>query len=243
MMGRLFRRLTFLRGERGQGLPIAMGALALGVILIGPLLNGASGGSQATGLIGRRALERYSMDAGIEWSGWRLISDPQLTTVTTFTAAPLQPFPATVNGQAFPQTEIRYVSGESAVEAQSPAWQSGGGDRCYTFSASDPGTLSARITVDAGQVWATVLPAAAPCVLPGGLSPLGSAPQVGADFSLSAAGSYQLLVSTDSATTGTIQLSVPAATYEVRSIVDSRNVVARIVAGYSGVRVTSWRLN
>ena len=243
MMRRLFRWLTAPRGERAQALPIAMGALALGVILIAPLLDGASGGSKATGLVGRRAIERYSMDAGIEWSGWRLMSDPRLTAVTTFTAVPLQPFPATVNGEAFPQTEIRYIAGETAVEAQSPAWQAGGGDKCYTLSASEAGTLSARITVDAGQVWATVLADGAPCVKPGGLSPLGNAPQVGADFTLASAGTYQLLVSTDTATTGTIQLSVPAATYEVQSIVGGRSTIARLVAGYSGVRVASWQLN
>ncbi len=243
MMRRVFSWLITPRGERGQALPIAIGALALGVILIAPLLDGASGGSQATSLVGRRAMERYSMDAGIEWSGWRLISDPRLTAVTTFTAVPLQPFPATVNGEAFPQTEIRYVSGEAAVEAQAPAWQSGGGDKCYTVSASEAGTLSARITVDAGQVWLALLADGAPCVKPGGLTPAGTAPQVGADFTLASAGTYQLLVSTDTATTGTVQLSVPAATYEVRSTTGSRSTVARLVAGYSGVRVASWQLN
>jgi hypothetical protein len=220
-----------------------MGALALGIILIAPLLNGASGGSKATGLVGRSAIERYSMDAGIEWSGWRLISDPRLTVVTSFTAAPLAPFPATVNGAAFPQTEIRYVAGETAVEAQAPPWQSGGGDKCYTVSASEAGTLSAQITVDAGQVWLALLADGAPCVKPGGLGSLGSAPRVSADFTLASAGAYQLLVSTDAATAGTVELSVPAATYEVRSIIGSRSTIARLVAGYSGVRVASWQPN
>ena len=48
---------------------------------------------------------------------------------------------------------------------------------------------------------------------------------------------------TDAATTGVIQLSVPAASYDVRSISGSRSLVARLVAGYSGVRVDSWQLN
>ena len=231
------------RGERGQALPIAMGALALGVILIAPLLLGASGGSQATGQIGRQALERYSLDAGVEWSGWRLISDPDLTTVTTYTSAPLAPFPATINGAPFPQTEIRYVTGAGAVEAAAPTWQSGGGDKCYTVSASDAGTLSARINVDAGQVWAQLLSSAAPCALVGSPAALGSAPQVGVDFPLASAGTYKLLIRTNTATTGSIALSVPAATYEVRSTNGTRSVVARLVAGYSGLRVASWQLN
>src|SRR5947208_1639945 len=99
-----------LKGTRGQALPIAMGALALGAILITPLLAGAGTDSQATNLVGMRSKERYSMDAGIEWSGWRLLSNPQLTAVTSFTAAPLQPLPANVNGAAVPATEIRFVS-------------------------------------------------------------------------------------------------------------------------------------
>lgn len=243
MIARLIRRLGSLRGERGQALPIAMGALALGIILVSPLLLGASGGSQATGQIGRQALERYSLDAGVEWSGWRLLSDPDLTTVTTYTSAPLAPFPSSVNGAAFPTTEIRYVAAAGAVEGQSPTWQSGGGDRCYTVQASDAGTLSARVNVDAGQVWMQLLATSDPCVLGGSPPALGVAPQVGADFALASAGTYQLLIRTDAATTGSIALSVPAATYEVRSTNGSRSVVARLVAGYSGLRVASWQLN
>jgi hypothetical protein len=240
------REVAFaLKGTRAQALPIAMGALALGAILITPLLVGAGTASQATNLVGLRAKERYSMDAGVEWSGWRLLSDPRLTTVTSFTAVPLQPLPAAVNGASFPATDIRFVNGAGAVEAQTPAWQGGGGVKCYAFSASEAGTLSVRVTVPSvtvpsGTVTAALLPAAASCALPGG-APAGGSP-FGADFPLPAAGAYQLLLST-TASSGTIQMSVPAATYEVRSAVGSRNVVARLVAGYSGVRVASWQLN
>jgi hypothetical protein len=220
-----------------------MGALALGVILVTPLLSGASGGSMATGQVGRRALERYSMDAGIEWSGWRLLSDPELTTVTSFTATPLLPFPAAVNGAAFPTTEIRFMPAAGAVEGRTLPWQSGGGTRCYAISASDAGTLSARIGVDAGQVQAAVIASAAPCLLPPLTPVYGVAPEVRVDFALASAGSYQLVIATNAATTGTLDLSVPAATYEVRSQNGSRNVVARIVAGYGGIRMESWQLN
>ena len=99
---RLIGVATSLKGAGGQALPVAMGALALGAILITPLLAGAGTDSRSTGLVGMRAKDRYSMDAGIEWSGWRLLSNPQLTTVTTFTAVPLQPFPGSVNGASFP---------------------------------------------------------------------------------------------------------------------------------------------
>lgn len=230
-------------GTAGQALPIAIAALALGALLVTPLLRGASTGSRFTNTVGTRAMERYSMDAGIEWSGWRLLSDPQLTSDTSFTDTPLLPFPATMNGAAFPQTEIRFIASAGGVEARSLTWQNGGGDKCYAFSASDSGALAARVTVDAGQAWIALLPAAAACALPPGLDPVFGTSPYGADFSLPAAGDWQLLVSTDAATTGTIDLSVPAATYEARSITGSRSVVARLIAGYSGVRVASWQLN
>jgi hypothetical protein len=227
----------------GQALPIAVAALALGALLVTPLLRGASTGAQYTNVVGQRATDRYSMDAGIEWSGWRLISDPRLTTDTSFTDAPLQPFPATVNGAAFPQTEIRYVPSAGAVEVQTLAWQNGGGDQCYAFSASEAGMLSARITVDSGQVWVALLPSAASCSRPPGLEPLFGSSPYSADFSLAAPGDWQILVGTDTAASGTIELSAPAATYEARSIVGSRSTIARLIAGYSGVRVASWQLN
>jgi hypothetical protein len=244
MIANVTRRLRrMLAASEGQALPIAIAALALGALLVTPLLRGASTGSRFTNTVGNRALERYSMDAGIEWSGWRLISDPRLTTDTSFTDAALLPFPAAINGVAFPQTEIRYVPSAGGVEARSLEWQVGGGPQCYPFSASDAGTLSARVDVDAGQVWLALLPDAASCTVPPGLEPVYGNSPYGADFDLPSAGNWQLLVSTDAATSGTIDLSVPAATYEVRSTVGARNAIARLIAGYSGVRVASWQLN
>lgn len=243
-MTTLLRRLLMsLKGDRGQALPAAVAALAVGALLVTPLLRGAGTSSRFTNMVGTRALERYSMDAGVEWSGWRLISDPVLTTDTSFSSTPVAPLPATVNGAPFPLTEIRFVAGAGAVELQEPAWQTGGGDQCYTFSASDAGTASALVTVDAGQVWVALLPDGASCTRPVGLGPLSGSSPYGADVALASAGTYQLLVGVDTATTGTISMTVPAATYEVRSVVGSRNVVARLVAGYSGVRVDSWQLN
>lgn len=232
-----------LTESRGQALPLAIAALALGALLVTPLLAGAGIDARTTNSVGARARERYSMDAGVEWSGWRLLSDPRITTDTSFSATPLQPLPASVNGGAFPATEIRYVPAVGAVEAQSPAWQPGGGDKCYTLSAAEAGTLSLRVTVDSGQVWVALLPVASPCAKPPGLEPLAGGSPFGADFTLSAPGTYQLLIASDTATGGSLVFSVPAATYEVRSTIGSRNVLARLVAGYSGVRVASWQLN
>lgn len=238
-----FAAFTWLRRSDGQALPVAIAALAVGAVLVTPLLWGAGTDSSYTRTVGQRAMDRYSMDAGVEWSGWRLLSNPQLTTDTSFTATVLQPFPPSVNGSSFPTTQIRLVAGAGAVEAQNPTWQGGGGDKCYTFSASSAGTVSAQITVNSGHVWAALLASAAPCTRPGGLQSLSGASPYGADFALAAAGTYQLLIGVDTATSGTVSLSVPAATYEVQSVVGSRNVIARLVAGYSGIRVSSWQLN
>ncbi len=238
------RRLEALRDARGQALPLAIAALAVGALLVTPLLTGASTDSRYTNQVGIRALERYSMDAGIEWSGYLLISNPLLTSDTSF--EPITAFsplpPATVNGAAFPATQVRFVAGAGAVEAQTPVWNSGALLECYDVQASDAGTLSARITTSSGQVRATLLPGVASCPS-GPLAPPFASSPYQADFTLASAGTYKLVIETDVATTGTITLSVPAATYEVASTVGSRSSVARLVAGYSGLKVASWQLN
>jgi len=242
VIAHLKRRLQTLRGSTGQALPVAIGALALGAVLVTPLLQGAGTSSRATNLVGQRAHDRYSMDAGIEWSGWRLISDPRLTTDTIFTDAPLQPFPPAINGGPFPVTEIRYVAGAGNVEAQQPAWTYAGPDTCYTFSASEAGVLSVRVTTGASEVWVALLDDTDPCARPAGPALPGGSP-FGADFTIASPGTYQVLIGIDAPAAGTLEMSVPAATYEVRSVAGGRDTTARIIAGYSGVRVTSWQLN
>jgi hypothetical protein len=128
------------------------------------------------------------------------------------------------------------------VETQAPTWNSGALIECYSVQASDAGTLSARITTSSGTVRAELLPGAASC--PGGplASPFDASP-FQADFTLASAGTYKLVIETSVSTGGSITLSVPAATYEVVSTVGSRNSIARLVAGYGGLRVASWQLN
>ena len=135
------------------------------------------------------------------------------------------------------------MPGAGAVESQTPVWQTGGGDRCYVVSASDAGTLSIRVTVDAGTVWAALLANGAPCVLPGGTTPLGMAPQVGRTSRWRRRVRTRWWFAPNSATTGTVALSVPAASYDARSTWGNRTTIARLVAGYSGVKVESWQLN
>jgi hypothetical protein len=98
------------------------------------------------------------------------------------------------------------------------------------------------MTTDAPAVWMAVLDSTDPCVRPAG-GPLPGGPPFGADFDLPAAGTYQLVVGIDAPATGSLELSVPAATYEARSTLGTRQTIARIIAGYAGVRIASWQLN
>ncbi|MEX2247768.1 MAG: hypothetical protein WEC75_13905 [Dehalococcoidia bacterium] len=47
-----------MSSQKAQALPIAVVALAVGALLITPLLLGASTGSKTTTLVGNRAMER-----------------------------------------------------------------------------------------------------------------------------------------------------------------------------------------
>jgi len=98
-------------GEKGQALPLALVALAVGTLLITPLLTNVSVNVIANRHTEEAVADRYSADAGIEWGLWRLKNNPALTTSTSYIQPPLQPTPAAINGDSFPTTEIRYVSG------------------------------------------------------------------------------------------------------------------------------------
>ena len=126
--------------EEGQALPLALIALALGVVLVTPFLTSVSVNVIASRHAEEAIADRYSADAGMEWGLWRLKNDPTLTTSTTYTEAPLQPTPAAVNGDSFPTTEIRFVS-------------SAGASVTYDLrSQRDGRTITARVTASASGV-------------------------------------------------------------------------------------------
>lgn len=126
--------------EEGQALPLALIALAVGVVLVTPFLTIVSVNVIASRQTEEAIADRYSADAGMEWGLWRLKNDPALTTSTTYTETPLQPTPATINGDSFPTTEIRFVS-------------SAGASNTYDLrSQRDGRTITARVTASPSGV-------------------------------------------------------------------------------------------
>ncbi len=126
--------------QEGQALPLALIALAIGVVLVTPFLTIVSVNVIASRQTEEAIADRYSADAGMEWGLWRLKNDPALTTSTTYTETPLQPTPAAINGDSFPTTEVRFVSG-------------GGASSTYALrSQRDGRIITARVTASASGV-------------------------------------------------------------------------------------------
>ncbi len=100
--------------QEGQALPLALVAFAIGAVLVTPFLTIVSVNVIASRQTEEAIADRYSADAGMEWGLWRLKNDPALTTSTTYTETPLQPTPTAINGDSFPTTEVRFVSGAGA---------------------------------------------------------------------------------------------------------------------------------
>ncbi len=239
------RRAPWLKpllAERGQALPLALVALAVGAVLVTPFLTNVSINVLASRQTDQTIADYYSADAGIEWGLWNLKNDPSLTTSTTYTEAPLQPTPAAINDDDFPTTEIRLVPGAGASETIIPAWQSGAGEKCYPLTSTEDGSIFAIIETDASSLWGTLLSGSASCVKPGGLSPLSGSSPYALEFTSQPAGSYQMLVETAPASSGTLTINYPAASYDLRSQRDGRTITVRTAAGTDAVSVISWQL-
>lgn len=139
-MGAQARWLLLAGREGGQALPLALVALAVGAVLVTPFLTIVSVNVLASRQTDEAIADRYSADAGMEWGLWRLKNDPALTTSATYTEMPLQPTPATINGDSFPTTEIRFVS-------------SAGASNTYDLRSQRAGrSITARVTASASGV-------------------------------------------------------------------------------------------
>jgi hypothetical protein len=147
-----------------------------------------------------------------------------------------------LNGFSFPKTEIRRVPAAGMAEGITPAWQAGGGAKCYPFASSEAGSIFAMVEVAPSQVWITLLSDSDPCQKPVDLNPVGEGPPYTVQFSDKAAGSYQLLVETVSSGTGTVTISYPVASYDIRSEMNGRSVTSRATASANAVRIVSWQL-
>jgi hypothetical protein len=229
--------------EAGQALPLALVALAVGAVLVTPFLTDVSVNLLASRHAEEAIADYYSADAGIEWGLWRLKNDPTLTTSTTYEEAPLQPTPASINDDSFPTTEIRFASAAGAAESITPTWQSGAGEKCYPFTTTDAGLIFAVVDTDSTTVYVTLLSESASCVKPGGLGALSGTSPYTVQFGPEPAGSYQMLVETVPATTGTLTIDCPIASYDLRSQRDGRTITARATASTNAVTIISWQLD
>jgi len=227
--------------SRGQVLPLAMAALALGAVLVSPFLVDASVNLLASRRVDSAIRDYYSADAGVEWALWHLLDNPDLTSSTSYTEAPLQPTPPAINNAAFPTTEVRRVPGGMS-ETIAPDWQSGGGAKCYDFVSTEDGAIFAIVEAEANNVWMTVLDGADDCQKPPGLQAMTGVSPYELQFSDVPAGSYRLLVETSPPTTGTISINYPVACYDIRSQRNGRTITSRATAGDSAVKIVSWQL-
>jgi hypothetical protein len=62
------RLLALIDDPRGQVLPLAMAALALGAVLVSPFLVDASVNLLASRRVDSAIRDYYSADAGVEWA-------------------------------------------------------------------------------------------------------------------------------------------------------------------------------
>ena len=227
----------------GQALPLALVALAVGTLLVSPFLADVS----ANLLAGRRTDENiadyYSAEAGIEWGLWRLKNNPLLTTEETYTPAPLEPTPTSINGDIFPTTEVRFVPDAGASETITPDWQTGDGPKCYAVSSTADGSIFVVVGTGADDVWVTLLSGSASCEKPGGLEPLSGISPYTLEFANQPADSYQVLVETVPPVTGTLMINYPVASYDLRSERDGRAITVRTTASPNAVKVISWQLD
>jgi hypothetical protein len=69
------RRRPGRGSERGQALPIVLGALALGIMVVAPFLSHASASLISAQDYRQMLYEQYAADAGVEQAIWRLNED------------------------------------------------------------------------------------------------------------------------------------------------------------------------
>jgi hypothetical protein len=69
------KRLHRTAGERGQALPIVLGIMALGTLVVAPFLSHASSSLISAENYRQMLYEQYSADSGVEEAIWRLAED------------------------------------------------------------------------------------------------------------------------------------------------------------------------
>ena len=228
-----------MNSEKGQTLPLALLALAVGSLVIAPFLGHAS-----SSLIGSRVYEevmteQYSCDAGIEWALWKLKGNPLLTTNTSYHADSLEPIPSEISGSSFPTTEIRFIEESEDSETITLEWETEAGWNDYPLDMEGPGTISLLIETEAVDVMVKLL---------GGkpqLYHLDPPSPYTQELEIESAGSYIVQVNTPAfrgLVTMTVTTTYPAAIYDIRAQQDNSIITVRAKASYLGIGVVSWQV-
>jgi len=238
-----------MNSERGQALPLALLALAAGMLIIVPFANHIGGNLVDSRIYGQVIIEQYSCDAGVEWALWKLKGNPVLTTSTNYESTALEPVPGEINGSSFPTTELRFVEDAGATETITPEWQDGKGKHTYDFHTTDRGPVTVVIdNITASKIVKVMLKKA-------GEQPTyefsGDGPYA-AVFETDSAGSYTVVVQlpnpekTEYGPLGdgaiTITITYPIASYDIRAREGDCVTTVRATASYLTTRVISWQI-
>jgi hypothetical protein len=111
---------TSLAQERGESLPLALIALAIGTLLIAPLLARVSASLQVTTKVERTTHTQYASDAGVEYALWALAHDGSLRSALLDTLGTEQALalPQEVNATA---AAVRVVAVEASERTHAGA--------------------------------------------------------------------------------------------------------------------------
>lgn len=237
-----------MNSERGQALPLALLALAAGMLLIVPFANHIGGNLLASRIYGQVMSEQYSCDAGVEWALWKLKGNPVLTTSTSYESTALEPFPGEINGSSFPATELQFVEDARATETITPQWQDGQGEHTYDFQTTDKGT----ITVVIDNIIASSLVRVELSGVPGqpdyefqragpyeAKFEIGSADSYTISVILPGENEYRALVKRNPII---ITITYPIASYDIRAQKGDCVTTVRATASYLTTRVISWQI-
>jgi len=221
------------KGESGQATTLALLALGAGMLVIAPFLGHLSAGLVASRNYHAVVSDRYSSDAGVEWGLWRVKLNPNITSSTVYTSTPLQPFPATVNGAAFPTTEIRYAGAAGSTVTLTPAWQAGTNWKQYPFATTAAGTVTVTVTGPTGTVRFRF----------NGVERSFNNPPYTTTYDVPSAGNWIMEVRTPSYSgqgTITLVLTYSGRAYDIRSTSASCVTTVRCSAVAGAVRIDSW---
>ena len=227
-----------MNSEKGQVLPLALLALALGSVVITPFIGYASSSLIGSRIYEEVMTEQYSADAGVEWALWKLKGNPLLTTNTAYHADSLEPIPSEINGPSFPTTEIRFVEDSEDSEETTLEWRSDPGWKyVYELEMEGPGTVTLEFETAAEHVKVWL----GQTVVYNELGP----PYEELVLQINSEGTYIIQVQTPS--DGVLVIMVvtttyPAAIYDIRAQQDNSIITVRAKASYLGIGVISWQV-